>query len=149
MRRTVLLHRGRTGVGLALNAAFNLFRYGTLINHTYLSEGSAPRDEVPINALGMHMLSPTTIPKPFKLLLFVLVDGLAYYAHRALHARALFPHVHRRHHRYVATSPFVVTARRTSSPRVASHRHTPTRSQSTTSGTALASRRATMTSIAG
>jgi Delta7-sterol 5-desaturase len=43
-------------------------------------------------------------------LLFVLVDGLAYYAHRALHVRALFPYVHRWHHRYVATSPFVVTA---------------------------------------
>ena len=26
-------------------------------------------------ALGMHMLSPTTISLPFKLLLFVLVDG--------------------------------------------------------------------------
>jgi lathosterol oxidase len=43
-------------------------------------------------------------------LLFVLVDGLAYYAHRALHGRLLFRHVHRWHHRYVATSPFVVTA---------------------------------------
>lgn len=44
------------------------------------------------------------------LLLFVLVDGLAYYAHRALHAKAVFKHVHRWHHRYVATTPFVVTA---------------------------------------
>ena len=26
-------------------------------------------------ALGMHMLSPTTVSLPFKLLLFVLVDG--------------------------------------------------------------------------
>ncbi|MFW5966956.1 MAG: EscR/YscR/HrcR family type III secretion system export apparatus protein, partial [Persicimonas sp.] len=26
-------------------------------------------------SLGMHMLSPTTISLPFKLLLFVLVDG--------------------------------------------------------------------------
>jgi lathosterol oxidase len=43
-------------------------------------------------------------------LLFVLVDALAYYAHRALHGRFLFRHVHRWHHRYVATSPFVVTA---------------------------------------
>ena len=42
--------------------------------------------------------------------LFVLVDALAYYAHRALHVRLLFRHVHRWHHRYVATSPFVVTA---------------------------------------
>jgi lathosterol oxidase len=42
--------------------------------------------------------------------LFVLVDALAYYAHRVLHARALFRHVHHWHHRYVATSPWVVTA---------------------------------------
>ncbi len=43
-------------------------------------------------------------------LLFVMVDGLAYYAHRFLHIRALFPHIHRWHHRYIATTPFVVTA---------------------------------------
>lgn len=42
--------------------------------------------------------------------LFVLVDGLAYYAHRFLHIKALFPHIHRWHHRYIATTPFVVTA---------------------------------------
>ena len=28
-------------------------------------------------SLGMHMLSPTTVSLPFKLLLFVLVDGWA------------------------------------------------------------------------
>lgn len=43
-------------------------------------------------------------------LFFVLVDGLAYYAHRALHARVLFKRIHHFHHRYVATTPFVVTA---------------------------------------
>ena len=43
-------------------------------------------------------------------LLFVLVDVLAYYAHRAMHARALFRHVHHWHHRYVAPTPFTVTA---------------------------------------
>ena len=43
-------------------------------------------------------------------LLFVLMDGLAYYAHRALHAKVLFQKIHRFHHRYVATTPFVVTA---------------------------------------
>lgn len=43
-------------------------------------------------------------------LLLVLVDGLAYYSHRLLHHKALFRHVHRWHHRYVATTPFVVTA---------------------------------------
>jgi lathosterol oxidase len=44
------------------------------------------------------------------LLLFVLVDLLAYYAHRLLHAKILFRHIHRWHHRYIATTPFVVTA---------------------------------------
>jgi Delta7-sterol 5-desaturase len=43
-------------------------------------------------------------------LLFVLVDALAYYAHRALHAKSVFRYVHRWHHRYIATTPFVVTA---------------------------------------
>jgi len=43
-------------------------------------------------------------------LLLVLVDGLAYYSHRLLHHKALFRYIHRWHHRYVATTPFVVTA---------------------------------------
>lgn len=43
-------------------------------------------------------------------LLFFLVDILAYYAHRLLHVRPLFRHVHCWHHRYVATTPWVVTA---------------------------------------
>ncbi len=42
--------------------------------------------------------------------LFVLIDALAYYAHRALHAPIMFRLFHRWHHRYVATSPFVVVA---------------------------------------
>lgn len=43
-------------------------------------------------------------------LLFFLVDVLAYYAHRLLHVKPLFRHVHHWHHRYVATTPWVVTA---------------------------------------
>jgi len=42
--------------------------------------------------------------------LFIVIDGLAYYAHRALHAPVMFRLFHRWHHRYVATTPFVVTA---------------------------------------
>jgi len=42
--------------------------------------------------------------------LFVLVDLVAYYAHRLLHVRPLFRHIHHWHHRYVATTPWVVTA---------------------------------------
>ena len=34
-------------------------------------------------ALGMHMMSPTTVSMPFKLLLFVMVDGF-YLLSRAL-----------------------------------------------------------------
>ena len=44
------------------------------------------------------------------LLYFVIADGVAYYAHRMMHNRWLFRHIHRWHHRYVATTPFVVTA---------------------------------------
>jgi Delta7-sterol 5-desaturase len=43
-------------------------------------------------------------------LYFLLVDVLAYYAHRLLHAKRFFKHVHSWHHRYVATTPWVVTA---------------------------------------
>lgn len=42
--------------------------------------------------------------------LFVLLDGLAYYVHRAFHQRWMFRMFHRHHHRYVATTPFVVVA---------------------------------------
>lgn len=42
--------------------------------------------------------------------LFVIVDGLAYYVHRTLHIKFLFRHVHRYHHRFVATSPYVAGA---------------------------------------
>lgn len=44
------------------------------------------------------------------LILFLIVDLLAYYAHRALHIRPLFRHIHHWHHRYVAPTPFTVTA---------------------------------------
>jgi len=42
--------------------------------------------------------------------LFVLMDAIAYYVHRLLHVRFLFRALHRHHHKYVATSPYVVTA---------------------------------------
>ena len=43
-------------------------------------------------------------------LLFVMMDALAYYTHRAFHLKPLFKRFHRHHHRYIATSPFVVVA---------------------------------------
>lgn len=42
--------------------------------------------------------------------LFVLTDYIAYLVHRALHTRFLFRHVHRFHHRFVATTPYVALA---------------------------------------
>lgn len=41
---------------------------------------------------------------------FVVSDGMAYYVHRTLHGKWLFRNVHRFHHRFVATSPYVATA---------------------------------------
>ena len=43
-------------------------------------------------------------------LLFILMDGLAYYAHRALHHKWVFRYIHRWHHKFLAPTPFVVTA---------------------------------------
>ena len=43
-------------------------------------------------------------------LLFVLMDYIAYWVHRALHTRLLFRRVHRFHHRFVATTPYVAIA---------------------------------------
>ena len=42
--------------------------------------------------------------------LFILNDAGAYYVHRALHTKTLFRLIHRHHHRYVATSPYVTVA---------------------------------------
>ncbi|WP_419914071.1 sterol desaturase family protein [Candidatus Poriferisodalis sp.] len=44
------------------------------------------------------------------LVLFVLTDYIAYLVHRTLHTRFLFKHVHRFHHRFVATNPYVTFA---------------------------------------
>ncbi len=41
---------------------------------------------------------------------FVVADLGAYWVHRAVHLRPLFVHVHRFHHKFVATSPYVATA---------------------------------------
>lgn len=44
------------------------------------------------------------------LLSLVAIDAGLYYSHRALHSPALFRHVHRWHHRYVAPTVFTTTA---------------------------------------
>ncbi len=43
-------------------------------------------------------------------LLFVLVDAIAYYVHRALHGEFLYRKFHRAHHAFVATTPYVTAA---------------------------------------
>ena len=43
-------------------------------------------------------------------LLFVLNDAGAYYVHRALHHRPLFRRIHRHHHKFIATTPYVTIA---------------------------------------
>ena len=47
---------------------------------------------------------------PSFLLAFFTIDAGLYYSHRALHHRALFPYIHRLHHRYVAPTVFTTTA---------------------------------------
>jgi lathosterol oxidase len=41
---------------------------------------------------------------------FALVDAATYYAHRAFHWKPLFSSIHKWHHRYTSTTPFVVAA---------------------------------------
>ena len=42
--------------------------------------------------------------------LFVMVDGMAYYVHRMFHLKPLYRRFHRYHHKFTAPSPWVVTA---------------------------------------
>jgi lathosterol oxidase len=42
--------------------------------------------------------------------LFVVVDAIAYYVHRAMHHPFLYGMFHRSHHRFVATTPYVTAA---------------------------------------
>ena len=42
--------------------------------------------------------------------LFVTMDFIVYWLHRTLHTKFLFKRVHRFHHRFVATSPYVAVA---------------------------------------
>ena len=42
--------------------------------------------------------------------LFVLVDYINYWVHRLVHVKFLYLRIHRVHHRYVATTPYVATA---------------------------------------
>ncbi len=43
-------------------------------------------------------------------LLFVLNDAAAYYVHRFFHLKPVFRRIHRHHHKFIATSPYVTVA---------------------------------------
>ncbi|PRQ08291.1 sterol desaturase family protein [Enhygromyxa salina] len=91
----------------ALLSSFNLalggFVSGNLV-YAYLNGWKAPKLYMDVAEYGWVYTLFSTV------LLFVLMDGLAYYAHRGFHLRPLFKRIHRHHHRYIATSPFVVVA---------------------------------------
>ena len=44
------------------------------------------------------------------ILLFVLTDWSAYWVHRLLHVKFFYKRIHVRHHRYIATTPYVALA---------------------------------------
>lgn len=43
-------------------------------------------------------------------LLFVVNDAAAYYVHRMFHLKPLFRRIHRHHHKFIATTPYVTVA---------------------------------------
>ena len=55
--RTLVSLASGVVVGLVLDAGFNLFRYGTLLNHPYLSEPRSTHSMVPVNAAAL-LVSP-------------------------------------------------------------------------------------------
>lgn len=91
----------------AMLSSFNLalggFVSGNLV-YAFLNGWGAPKLYTDVAEYGWVYTLGSTV------LLFVLMDGLAYYAHRAFHLKPLFKRIHRHHHRYIATSPFVVVA---------------------------------------
>jgi lathosterol oxidase len=90
----------------SLNLALGGFVSGNLV-YAYLhgwSGWSAPKLYTDVAQYGWLYTLGSTV------LLFVMMDALAYYAHRGFHLRPMFKRFHRHHHRYIATSPFVVVA---------------------------------------
>ncbi|PRP93315.1 Fatty acid hydroxylase superfamily protein [Enhygromyxa salina] len=86
-----------------INLSIGGFVSGNLV-YAYLQGWELPKLYTEVADYGwLYTLGSTA-------LLFVLMDGLAYYTHRAMHLKPLFKRIHRYHHRYIATSPFVVVA---------------------------------------
>ena len=91
----------------ALLSSFNLALGGFVtanMIYAYLHGWEAPKLFTDVNEYGWAYTLITTV------LLFVVMDASAYYVHRLFHVKTLFRHFHRHHHRYVATTPFVVVA---------------------------------------
>lgn len=86
-----------------LNLALGGFITGNLV-YAWMQGWQAPKLFLDPHTYGWAytLISPV--------LYFVLSDMLAYYFHRGLHAKPLFRHIHRYHHKFVATSPWVTTA---------------------------------------
>jgi lathosterol oxidase len=70
----------------------------------YVASGGWSRLYFDVRAWPLAWLPASAI------VLFVAVDAGLYYSHRLLHHRALFRHVHRWHHRFVAPTLFTTTA---------------------------------------
>lgn len=87
----------------SLNLALGGFISGNMI-YAYLHGWDAPKLYTDVAEYGWAYTLATTV------LLFLLMDASAYYVHRLFHIKPLFKRFHRIHHRFVATSPFVVVA---------------------------------------
>jgi len=91
----------------AMLSSFNLALGGLLSGnmvYAYLHGWSAPKIYTDVADYGWTYTLLSTVA------LFVVMDASAYYVHRAFHNKWMFKTFHRYHHRYVATTPFVVVA---------------------------------------
>lgn len=89
-RWTLAVSAGNMALGGLLSGTFAYFvmTHGVSALYFDLSE----------HGLGYTVLSTV--------LMFVSLEAAAYYTHRFLHGRFMFRHVHRWHHRVIATTPF-------------------------------------------
>jgi len=86
----------------AANVALGGMISGTLAYHAWNGGFSTLYFHLEDRSLAYTLLS--------SVLVFVVTDALAYYAHRTYHRPLLFRWFHRWHHRYNTPTPFTVTA---------------------------------------
>ena len=96
------LHRQAILVG-SLNLALGGLAPGTLVYGVVSGDFETPI-YVDVAEYGWTYTLGMTV------VLFVMVDYIAYWVHRLMHTRILYRRIHRFHHRYVATTPYVTTA---------------------------------------